>query len=77
VTRAWASALAAPSWDGPPVWLHGDLHPASILVHHGRISAVIDFGDVTAGDPAAELAVAWMLLPADAQPTGEAGQLSR
>jgi aminoglycoside phosphotransferase (APT) family kinase protein len=66
VTRAWASAIAAPSWAGPPVWLHGDLHPANILVDHGRISAVIDFGDVTAGDPAADLAVAWMLLPADA-----------
>ena len=64
--RAWASALAAPSWHGPPVWLHGDLHPANILVDQGSISAVIDFGDITAGDPAADLAVAWMLLPAGA-----------
>jgi aminoglycoside phosphotransferase (APT) family kinase protein len=48
------------------VWLHGDLHPANILVDRGSISAVIDFGDITAGDPAADLAVAWMLLPAGA-----------
>jgi aminoglycoside phosphotransferase (APT) family kinase protein len=67
VSRAWASALSASRWDGPPVWLHGDLHPANILVDHGRISAVIDFGDITAGDPAADLAVAWMLLPAAAR----------
>jgi aminoglycoside phosphotransferase (APT) family kinase protein len=67
VTRSWASALAAPTWDAPPVWLHGDLHPANILVDRGRISAVIDFGDITAGDPAADLAIAWMLLPADAR----------
>jgi aminoglycoside phosphotransferase (APT) family kinase protein len=64
VTRAWHAALDAPAWDGAPVWLHGDLHPANILVHRGRISAVIDFGDITAGDPATDLSVAWMLLPA-------------
>jgi aminoglycoside phosphotransferase (APT) family kinase protein len=66
VTAAWASALAAPGWHGPPMWLHGDLHPANILVDHGCVSAVIDFGDITAGDPAADLAVAWMLLPRNA-----------
>ena len=41
------------------------LHPANILVHRGRISGVIDFGDVTSGDPATDLSVAWMLLPAE------------
>jgi len=69
VTRAWASALGAPRWDGPPIWLHGDLHPANILVHDGRISGVIDFGDITGGDPASDLCVAWMLLPADCHDT--------
>lgn len=65
VLASWKAAVAAPEWDGPPLWLHGDLHPANILVEHGRVSGVIDFGDVTAGDPATDLAVAWMLLPAD------------
>ena len=63
VQRAWSAALAAPVYSGPPRWLHGDLHPANILVSHGRVSGVIDFGDITAGDPATDLAVAWMLLP--------------
>jgi aminoglycoside phosphotransferase (APT) family kinase protein len=62
--RAWEAAVAAPRWDGPPVWLHGDLHAANILVDRGRISAVIDFGDITSGDPATDLSVAWMMLPA-------------
>jgi aminoglycoside phosphotransferase (APT) family kinase protein len=62
--RAWQAAVAAPAWGGAPLWLHGDLHPANILVHRGSISGVIDFGDITAGDPAADLSVAWMLLPA-------------
>jgi aminoglycoside phosphotransferase (APT) family kinase protein len=65
VLRIWEAALAAPAWDRPPVWLHGDPHPANILVDHGRLSAVIDFGDITAGDPATDLAAAWMLLPVD------------
>ncbi len=63
VLRAWDAALAAPGYDGPPVWLHGDLHPANILVNDGQVSGVIDFGDITAGDPAGDLSVAWMLLP--------------
>jgi aminoglycoside phosphotransferase (APT) family kinase protein len=63
VLRVWDAALAAPGYDGPPVWLHGDLHPANILVNDGQVSGVIDFGDITAGDPAGDLSVAWMLLP--------------
>ena len=63
VLRAWDAALAAPGYDGPPLWLHGDLHPANILVNDGQVSGVIDFGDITAGDPASDLSVAWMLLP--------------
>jgi aminoglycoside phosphotransferase (APT) family kinase protein len=63
VLRVWASALSAPRYAGPPVWLHGDLHPANILVTDGQVSGVIDFGDITSGDPACDLAVAWMLLP--------------
>jgi aminoglycoside phosphotransferase (APT) family kinase protein len=61
--RVWDSALSAPRFAGPPVWLHGDLHPANILVTDGQVSGVIDFGDVASGDPACDLAVAWMLLP--------------
>jgi aminoglycoside phosphotransferase (APT) family kinase protein len=64
-TRAWQAAVATPGWAGPPLWLHGDLHPANILVSEGRVSGVIDFGDITAGDPATDLAVAWMLLPSE------------
>jgi len=65
VKRVWDAAIAVPAWGADPAWLHGDLHPANILVDRGRISGVIDFGDITAGDPAADLSVAWMLLPAE------------
>ena len=51
------------SWDGPPVWVHGDLHPRNLLVDDdGVLCAVLDFGDVHAGDPAVDLGGAWLLL---------------
>jgi len=61
VMRLWHHVLAVGAWRGPSVWLHGDLHPANLIVHHARLAAVIDFGDVTSGDPAVDLAVAWMM----------------
>ncbi|MEU4480576.1 aminoglycoside phosphotransferase family protein [Micromonospora sp. NPDC023966] len=57
-------AVAAPAWQGTPLWLHGDLHPANVVVQDGTLSGVIDFGELCAGDPATDLAAAWVLLPA-------------
>jgi aminoglycoside phosphotransferase (APT) family kinase protein len=56
----WRSALGAPEWQGPPMWIHGDLHPGNIIARGADLVALIDFGDVTAGDPAYDLAVAWL-----------------
>ena len=61
VTAAWEAALQAPVWQGPPVWLHGDLYPANLLVSGGRLSAVIDFGCLGVGYPTCDLVPAWML----------------
>lgn len=66
---AWDAALALPPYEGPKVWLHGDLHPGNLVVRDGRLAAVVDFGDLTAGDPATDLLVAWPLLPAAAHAT--------
>ena len=64
--KVWAEAVAAPVWPGPPLWLHGDLHPANVVVQDGMLAGVIDFGEMCAGDPATDLSAAWMLLPAGA-----------
>jgi aminoglycoside phosphotransferase (APT) family kinase protein len=68
VRAVWDDAVAAPEWEGPPVWVHGDLHPANVVVSDGTLSGVIDFGAMFAGDPAWDLAAAWVLLPSDAVP---------
>jgi aminoglycoside phosphotransferase (APT) family kinase protein len=64
VLALWKLAVAAPQWAGPPTWIHGDLHPGNLVVDGRGLSAVIDFGDLASGDPATDLSVAWMLLPA-------------
>lgn len=64
VRAVWDDALDAPQWDGPPTWLHGDLHPANVLTTpDGTLGGVVDFGDLCAGDPALDLAACWILLP--------------
>lgn len=78
--RLWDDCLAAPEHDGPPVWLHGDPHPANLVVAPGRragdgtgpgagttpdrLAAVVDLGDLTSGDPASDLATAWLTFDA-------------
>ena len=59
--RVWNDLAATEPWGGPALWLHGDLHPSNMLTRHGELSAVIDWGDLTAGDPATDLSIAWML----------------
>jgi aminoglycoside phosphotransferase (APT) family kinase protein len=63
----WDRVLSARAWAGPRLWIHGDLHPGNLLVSQGRLSAVIDFGDLTAGDPATDLSAAWIALPRSAR----------
>ena len=82
VCRVWDSAVTAEPWKDRPVWLHADLHPANVLVQNGALAAVLDFGDLCAGDPATDVAAAWMLLPASGHRTFAAiyevdGQMER
>jgi aminoglycoside phosphotransferase (APT) family kinase protein len=64
VTDVWEEAVRLPEYAGPPLWAHGDLMAGNLLVKGGRLTAVIDFGTVGVGDPAADLISAWCLLPA-------------
>lgn len=62
---AWREGVEAPLWQGPPVWLHGDLMEGNLLVRDGRLVAVLDWGSVRAGDPAVDAVAAWTLLGPD------------
>jgi len=64
MTELWDAALSAPGWDGPPVWFHGDFHTGNLLTVAGRLSAVIDFGELGIGDPACDLTIAFTLMSA-------------
>ena len=64
-TTAWEKSLRTLVWKGRPCWIHGDLHPGNLLVHNGRLNAVIDFGGLGVGDPACDLMVAWTYLSAE------------
>ncbi len=56
--RLWDAALAS-SWSRAPVWVHGDISVGNLLVQNGRLHAVIDFGQLTTGDPACDLTMTW------------------
>ena len=57
---AWRAALRARPWPGPRLWLHGDPHPRNLVADDdGTLVGLLDFGDLTAGDPANDLATAW------------------
>jgi aminoglycoside phosphotransferase (APT) family kinase protein len=62
---AWAAAVDEPI-DLADSWLHSDLHAKNVIGADGRLAGVIDWGDLGVGDPATDLAAAWMHFDADA-----------
>jgi aminoglycoside phosphotransferase (APT) family kinase protein len=59
--EVWQAALHA-TWQGRPVWFHGDAQPGNLLAKDGRLCAVIDFGTCGVGDPACDTTIAWTFL---------------
>jgi len=73
ITRAavldiWDAAVSSP-FKSEPGWFHGDMVPSNLLVRHGRLAAVIDFGTCGVGDPACDLVLAWTFLDAPSRHT--------
>jgi aminoglycoside phosphotransferase (APT) family kinase protein len=64
--KLWNNALAT-KWSQDPVWVHGDIAAGNLLVQNGYLSGVIDFGQLSIGDPACDLAIAWTLFPSNAR----------
>lgn len=67
LTELWEQALGVAPYDGPALWIHGDLHPGNVTTSTNSkgerlISGIIDWGDVTSGDPACDIGGLWALL---------------
>ncbi len=60
IAGLWQAALDAP-FPTAQCFLHGDMHPLNVVIDQGRISAIIDWGDLCKGDAATDLASFWML----------------
>jgi aminoglycoside phosphotransferase (APT) family kinase protein len=67
IASAWETSLQAPEWDGHPVWIHCDLLPPNLLIHGGRLTAVIDFGAAGVGDSAQDVTPAWSVFGSGAR----------
>ncbi len=62
----WRAARSS-SWQGPPVWLHGDVTEHNMLVADGRLAAILDFGCCAIGDPACDAGIAWRFLDVESR----------
>ncbi|MCT4638499.1 MAG: phosphotransferase [Bacteroidales bacterium] len=60
ITQLWETAINEPVPEYKTL-IHGDLHPKNIITSNRKIKAVIDWGDITTGDPANDIAILWML----------------
>ena len=62
--QVWADAMKLPgaSDRATPRWYHGDLAAENLLVRDGALTAVLDFGGLSVGDPTVDLVVAWEVL---------------
>lgn len=57
----WDSALLArPAPDAR--WIHGDLMPTNLIAADGALTAIIDWGQLGVGDPAADYLPSWHVL---------------
>jgi aminoglycoside phosphotransferase (APT) family kinase protein len=64
---AWDKAVATPEFEGKPLLSHGDRLAGNVLVHKGRLHAVIDWAGICRADPARELMAAWTLFAGESR----------
>jgi aminoglycoside phosphotransferase (APT) family kinase protein len=62
--QVWADAMKLPGVAdrATPHWYHADLAAENLLVRDGALTAVLDFGGLSVGDPTVDLVGAWEVL---------------
>jgi aminoglycoside phosphotransferase (APT) family kinase protein len=63
VVSIWDAALRAEAWGKRPVWTHGDLLAANLIMRDGGLAGVIDWSGSGIGDPACDAQLAWFFPP--------------
>jgi aminoglycoside phosphotransferase (APT) family kinase protein len=53
--------------DTPPRWTHGNLDPRYVVSDRGRFAGISTWWTFGAGDPAADIAAAFLMIPRDAE----------
>ncbi|WP_404289768.1 aminoglycoside phosphotransferase family protein [Glutamicibacter arilaitensis] len=60
----WNDAMAAETYAGTPLWLHGDPHPHNTIATEKpggcTLAGLVDFGDLCSGDPSSDLGMLWL-----------------
>ena len=55
----WEDALSAPPYDGPEVWVQGDLEGNCLVDANGQLCGIVDWNSACVGDPAVDVQVVW------------------
>ena len=58
IENLWDLAVKS-TYEGKPLWIHGDIACGNILIKENRINGIIDFGQLGIGDPACDYVMAW------------------
>lgn len=66
VRSVWQQAISS-KWSQAPVLVHGDIAPGNLIINDKKLSAVIDWGGITSGDPACDLMIAWTFFDKDSR----------
>lgn len=65
LTERWTTWSRVPSWERPATWIHGNVHPLTVLSDdRGRLAGVVHWENMGGGDPAVDLASAWLIFHA-------------
>ncbi|NND04193.1 MAG: aminoglycoside phosphotransferase family protein [Acidimicrobiia bacterium] len=62
--QIWDAACSAEKWDEVRTWIHGDLLPGNLITVADELSAVIDFGECSIGNPTHDLIAGWWVFTA-------------
>ncbi|MGI9609440.1 MAG: aminoglycoside phosphotransferase family protein [Acidimicrobiia bacterium] len=65
----WSEVHSVPPWDERSTWIHGDLLPGNLIALDEQLTAVIDFGECSVGNPTHDLIAGWWVFDGSSRHT--------